>query len=150
MLNLDNLKAFELPKEKKILDCEDWYITVNELGTIKLYKESTTAPEELKAKQNEILETERQLESKATCELEKAELKDKLRKLESEYNYLSEPHHLQKSKCRGLTSENLLKKWIEFAGDRKTNTVYSIAYATGRRSEDSDPETYIETERQRD
>ena len=52
--------------------------------------------------------------------------------------------------CRRVEASGETLIWIEFAGDRKTNTVYSIAYATGRRSEDADPETYIETERQRD
>lgn len=114
-----------------------------------MYKESNTAPEELKSKQQEILELERQVEDKRKSALELAELKDQLRKAESDYNYLSEPYHLCRNKCRGIT-ENLFTKWLELAGDRKTNTVYSVAYATGWRSDDADPDTFIETERQRE
>jgi hypothetical protein len=36
---------------------------VSETGTIKMYKENSTAPETLKAKQQEILELESQLEN---------------------------------------------------------------------------------------
>lgn len=149
MLDLSNVKAYELPKEKKFLECEDGYFTINELWTIKIYKQNDTAPEDLKSKQQEVLELESQYENKRKSALELSEIKEDLRKAESELNYMMEPYHLQKTKCRNITEWNF-EKWKELAGDRKTNTVYSIAYATWWRSDDADPDTFIETERNRE
>ena len=140
MLDLEKVSTFQLPKEKKILDCEDWYFTVSETGTIKMYKENSTAPETLKAKQQEILELESQLENWQLNDLEYEETSRALRKAESEYNYLSEPFHLCKDKCKWIENLKQLEQWKELAQDAGKNTVYSVAYATGWRH----PETPIE------
>lgn len=139
MFNLNSIKVSRLPKSTKFFEASDGYFEINEDMEIRMFANRDVDEIKIMELQQEIQETERQLENPSLPREELEELKSKLYSLESEYRYESETIRKLPYVCKFVEQESyLLDQWKLYAKDAKQNTVRSIARATGWRSVNSE------------
>ena len=139
MFNLNSIKVSRLPKSVKFFECSDGYFAINEDMEIRMFANRDVDEIKIMELQQEIQETERQLENPSLPREELEELKSKLYSLESEYRYESETIRKLPYVCKFNSQEtHLLDLWKLYAKDAKQDTVRSVARATGWRSVNSE------------
>lgn len=141
MFNINNIKVSHLPKAVKFFNSTDGHFEINEDWEIRMFAKRDCDELKLSELRQEIDETERALDDNSLCREERQELQTKLYSLESAFRYESETIRKLPYVCRFKDTNNLefyLDQWKLYAKDAKQDTVRSIAYATWRRSANSD------------
>lgn len=144
MLDLKKISVSRLPQATKFFECPNGYFLIDELWTITAYQYRKPDQDKLDELRNSIDELERQHD-------EFGELIGEIRKLESEYNFESQNERKISYKCNWLTTQSKIENWLDYARDAKQNSIWSIMYATWRRSQDAeiDPDEVLPKDRER-
>lgn len=136
-INLDNFKAFTMPKAKEILRLENGSFYLSDAWFIYFTSENNTSPEDLKSIQAQILNLEERLERRNQLETEEIEqIQSDIKKLENEFQYKSQPYYTAREKCF-FNNEWEILEWISVARASWKHTTRQVAYATGRRPTDN-------------
>lgn len=147
MIDITKITARSLPKTAKLFECSDWFFTIREDWVIKIHINRKPDANKLASIQAEIEQLEEVIDT-SKIDLEVEEATSKIRQLEYQFTRESATDYISNTSCVWLKSDSDVQKWIEMAGEAKQNSVWSVAYATGWRSQDASPESIISTPRE--
>ena len=147
MIDIKKITVSSLPKTAKLFECSDWFFTIREDWVIKIHINRKPDSDKLASIQSEIEQLEEVIET-SKIELEVEEASSKIRQLEYQFTRESAPDYISNTSCVWLKSDSDVAKWLELANNAKQNSVWSVAYATWRRSQDAEKDSFISTPRE--
>lgn len=139
MLNITTVSPVHFPKSTTLLECANGTFTVSENGIIRFNYNRKPNLEKVNEVNAQLEQAEAELKSALSSEADSYELatiRANIRRLENLLALVQATNVPAQYECRGIDTNEILNKWLELAKTAKSNSVWSVAYATGLRFED--------------
>lgn len=142
-LNLDNIGTTKFPQTKTLLECSNGVFTISDNGIIRFTYDRKPDLEKVREVEEELEQANKELtrlldKPEDSDSLAIAQARANIRRLESLSSFLQQERVTAQYECRGIEDMDILNKWLELAKSSNKNSVWSVAYKTWLRFEDTE------------
>lgn len=142
-LNLDNIGTIKFPQTKTLLECSNGVFTISDNGIIRFTYDRKPDLEKVREVEEELEQANKELtrlldKPEDSDSLSIAQARANIKRLESLSSFLQQERVTAQYECWWIEDMDILNKWLELAKSSNKNSVWSVAYKTWLRFEDTE------------